>query len=111
METKKAWELFFRAYPSSQAFALPLLKDKQHKPAHAEWYYTIVYNTLYADASLHYLCEKIQSCEVWLHRQITLENVFSPFGCPYKRSAQPQDSIKIFDSISTLGADWSRVQS
>lgn len=39
METKKAWELFLRAYPYFQAFALPRFKDKQHKPAHAEWYY------------------------------------------------------------------------
>ena len=108
---KKAWELFLRAYRCSQAFALHLSKDKQHKPAHAEWYYTIVYNTLYADASLHYLCEKIQSCEVWLHRQVTSENVLFPFGCPYKRSAQPQDSIKIDDPPSTWVADLSRVQS
>ena len=36
MEIKKAWEFFFRAYPSSQAFALPLRKDKQRKPAHAK---------------------------------------------------------------------------
>ena len=64
MEKKKAWELFLRAYPRLQAFALPLLKDKQHKTAHAEWYYTIGYNTPYADASLHHLCEKIQGCEV-----------------------------------------------
>ena len=39
MEKKKAWELFLRAYPRLQAFALPLLKDKQRKPAHAEQYY------------------------------------------------------------------------
>ncbi len=36
VEIKKAWEFFFRAYPSSQAFALPLRKDKQRKPAHAK---------------------------------------------------------------------------
>ena len=33
---KKAWELFLRAYPNCQAFALPLYKDKQRKSAHAE---------------------------------------------------------------------------
>ena len=31
--------MFLRAYPCSQAFALPLSKDKQRKSAHAEWYY------------------------------------------------------------------------
>ena len=36
VEIKKAWEYFLRAYPSSQAFALPLRKDKQRKPAHAK---------------------------------------------------------------------------
>ena len=28
-ENKKAWEIYFRAHPSIQAFALPLHKDKQ----------------------------------------------------------------------------------
>ena len=36
---KRRGSLFLRAYPSVQAFALPLLKDKQRKPAHAKWYY------------------------------------------------------------------------
>ena len=36
VEIKKAWEFFLRAYPSSQAFALPLRKDKQRKSAHAK---------------------------------------------------------------------------
>ena len=36
METKKTWEyVSLRAYPYYQALALPLLKDKQRKPAHA----------------------------------------------------------------------------
>lgn len=33
---KRRGSLFLRAYPSVQAFALPLLKDKQRKPAHAK---------------------------------------------------------------------------
>ena len=36
LETKKTWEkCLLRAYPIAQALALPLLKDKQLKPAHA----------------------------------------------------------------------------
>ena len=41
MEIKRRGNPFLRAYPYIQAFALPLSKDKQRKPAHAEWYYTI----------------------------------------------------------------------
>ena len=33
---KRRGSLFLRAYARSQALALPLLKDKQRKPAHAE---------------------------------------------------------------------------
>ena len=37
METKKdVGVCSFRAYPNTQAFALPPHKDKQRKPAHAE---------------------------------------------------------------------------
>ena len=36
LETKKTWENILRAYPCSQAFALPPDKDKQRKPAHAD---------------------------------------------------------------------------
>ena len=44
METKKTWEyVSLRAYPNTQAFALPLSKDKQRKPAHASDYIHIHY--------------------------------------------------------------------
>ena len=33
---KRRGSLFLRAYPRSQALALPRFKDKQRKPAHAE---------------------------------------------------------------------------
>ena len=33
---KRRGSLFLRAYPRLQAFALPFLKDKQRKPAHAK---------------------------------------------------------------------------
>ena len=33
---KRRGSLFLRAYPCSQALALPRFKDKQRKPAHAE---------------------------------------------------------------------------
>ena len=36
---KRRGSIFLRAYPRSQAFALPPSKDKQRKPAHVEWYY------------------------------------------------------------------------
>ena len=38
---KRRGSLFFRAYPYTQALALPLPKDKQRKPAHAERYYIV----------------------------------------------------------------------
>ena len=38
---KRRGSLFLRAYPCSQALALPLCKDKQRKPAHAERYYIV----------------------------------------------------------------------
>ena len=38
---KRRGSLFLRAYPCSQAFALPPSKDKQRKPAHAKWNYTL----------------------------------------------------------------------
>ena len=31
--------MFLRAHPKVQAFALPLCKDKQRKPAHVGMYY------------------------------------------------------------------------
>ena len=38
---KRRGSLFLRAYPCSQALALPRFKDKQRKPAHAEQYYIV----------------------------------------------------------------------
>lgn len=49
---KRRGSLFLRAYPRSQALALPLLKDKQRKPAHAEWNYIIRHRHCYQQNTL-----------------------------------------------------------
>ena len=98
---KKAWELFLCAYPYFQAFALPRFKDKQRKPAHAEWLYLLdiihprrrfAALPLWNDSKLRSL--KVQTVTFW-------KRPF-PFGKPPFRSPEgegrsslPQDSIKI----------------
>ena len=43
---KDVGSLFLRAYPRTQAFALPFRKNKQRKPAHAEQYYIIMTHSI-----------------------------------------------------------------
>ncbi len=129
--------MFLRAYPYSQALALPHRKDKQRKPAHVEWYYR--YNStlhliiiigvknrwdiihprerfvalpLYDDSNLRDLT--IQTGNV--------QKTSFPFSCPYKRCSQLLDSIDVcFDPpcphghqplLASDSLDWlSRCQS
>ena len=48
VETKKAWEFLLLAHPCVQAFALPLLKDKQRsQPTPSDYIYNNRYTLLY----------------------------------------------------------------
>lgn len=106
---------FFRAYPCSQALALPSPKDKQHKPAHAKRLYELllyIINIIYS-IGWNIIHPRKRLCCItavgkfkFARFDYTDSNVrkrLFPFGCPYKRSVQPQDSIKFLTRPATKG--------
>ena len=108
---KRRGSLFLRAYPRSQALALPLLKDKQRKPAHAEWHYIIRHRHCYQQNTLiarnkpgYNTPTRTLRCITSVRRfkfarfdytDSNVQKTSFPFGCPDKRCIQPQDSIDV----------------